>query len=268
MAGGDERRLLFDVRGRRKHVIRVVYAILALLMGASLFLVVGPINIGELVGNGGSSSAGKVLDEQAERIERRLAKDPTNTALLLSLTRTRIGAGNAEVEVDPEGGTPNVTAEALAEYEKGTRSWQRYLKHVSGEPNAGAALLVAGTYFTLAENGVTLDDTVADLKGAAEAQRIVAAARPSVGSLSTLAIYEYYAGNFAAGDMASRKAQERASSKAEAKRIKTQLTEYRKRGKQLEKQKRQIAKAQRGRGKEALQNPFNGLGSPTGVPGG
>ncbi len=42
-----ERRMLFDIRGRRKHVVRVVYAILALLMGASLFLVVGPFNIGQ-----------------------------------------------------------------------------------------------------------------------------------------------------------------------------------------------------------------------------
>ena len=50
MADG-ERRMLFDIRGRRKHVVKVVYAILALLMGASLFLVVGPVNIGSLLGN-------------------------------------------------------------------------------------------------------------------------------------------------------------------------------------------------------------------------
>ena len=70
--------------GKRKHVVRVVYAILALLMGASLFLVVGPVNIGELLGDASSTtSASKVLDEQAERIERRLAKNPKNEALLL-----------------------------------------------------------------------------------------------------------------------------------------------------------------------------------------
>ena len=49
--------MLFDIRGRRKHVVRVVYAILALLMGASLFLVVGPFSIGSLVGNGGATDA-------------------------------------------------------------------------------------------------------------------------------------------------------------------------------------------------------------------
>ena len=77
MAEGGERRMLFDIRGRRKHVVRVVYAILALLMGASLFLVVGPVNIGSLVGNEQhDSSASKVLDEQAERIERKLRNEP------------------------------------------------------------------------------------------------------------------------------------------------------------------------------------------------
>ena len=39
--------MVFDIRGRRRHVVKVVYAILAVLMGASLFLVVGPVNIGE-----------------------------------------------------------------------------------------------------------------------------------------------------------------------------------------------------------------------------
>ena len=56
MAAGGERRMLFDIRGKRKHVVRVVYAILALLMGASLFLVVGPVNIGSLLGNSTSSA--------------------------------------------------------------------------------------------------------------------------------------------------------------------------------------------------------------------
>ena len=72
MADG-ERRMVFDIRGRRKHVVRVVYAILALLMGASLFLVVGPFNIGNLVGNGSSTNASQILNEQAERIEAQAA---------------------------------------------------------------------------------------------------------------------------------------------------------------------------------------------------
>ena len=68
--------MVFDIRGRRKHVVRVVYAILALLMGASLFLVVGPFNIGNLIGGGGTTSGAEILDEQAERTEAKLLREP------------------------------------------------------------------------------------------------------------------------------------------------------------------------------------------------
>ncbi len=37
-----ERRMVFDTGGRRKDVVKVVYAVLAVLMGLSLLLVVGP----------------------------------------------------------------------------------------------------------------------------------------------------------------------------------------------------------------------------------
>ena len=64
--------------GRRKHVVKVVYAILAVLMGASLFLVVGPVNIGELFSSNASSGgeAAKPYEEQAERLEAKLKKEP------------------------------------------------------------------------------------------------------------------------------------------------------------------------------------------------
>ena len=39
-------------------------------MGVSLFLVVGPVSLGELFGDGSSSSAADSLEEQAERIEK------------------------------------------------------------------------------------------------------------------------------------------------------------------------------------------------------
>ena len=78
MASSGERRLVFDTRGKRKHVVRVVYAILALLMGGSLFLVVGAgqhrlaaRQLEQL-----QQRQPRCFDEQAERIERRLAKRP------------------------------------------------------------------------------------------------------------------------------------------------------------------------------------------------
>ena len=68
--------MLFDIRGKRKNVVRVVYACLALLMGASLFVAVGPFNIAEFFGGGGTTSAADISEEQAERIEKRPRERP------------------------------------------------------------------------------------------------------------------------------------------------------------------------------------------------
>jgi hypothetical protein len=252
--------MLFDIRGRRRHVVRVVYAILALLMGASLFLVVGPFSLGSLVG-GGTTSPSKVLDEQAERIERKLLQDPNDEALLLSLTRTRIAAGNSLTEVNPETGTPLFTAEGLQELNLAVEAWAAYLKQAK-EPKPAAALLVSSAYFSLAESSGSFEEALANIKKAAATQRIAAEAQPSINSLTTLAIYEYYSGNFAAGDKATKEAEAKAS-KSEAKEVGKQMAAYRARGKQFEKQKQEIAKQEGAQRKEALENPLGGLsGSP------
>lgn len=262
MASSGERRMVFDTRGKRKHVIRVVYAILALLMGGSLFLVVGPVNLAEILGNSSStSSATKVFDEQAERIERQLAKSPENEQLLLALTRARINAGNSQIEVTSETELPTVTVEARDDFEAASQAWNRYLKQAGDEPSATGAQLVAATFFRLAEAGsTTLGEVEENVTKAAKAQRIAAEQQPSLGSLSTLAIYEYFSGNFAAGDKATKEATALSSSKAETKNIEKQLAEYRKRGKKFQEGAKKAAKAEQSAGKEALQNPFGGLG--------
>jgi len=265
MASSGERRLVFDTRGKRKHVVRVVYAILALLMGGSLFLVVGPINIGELLGNSSSTnSAGKVFDEQVERIERRLAKTPDDEQLLLVLTRARINAGNSRVEQPAsETETPTITVEAREEFDAGTAAWDRYLKQTD-EPNPAAAQLVGATFFQLAEAGSrSVGEIKTNAEEAAKAQRIAAEQQPSLGSLSTLAIYEFFAGDFAAGDKAMKQAAAKTSSKAEAKNAEKQLAEFRKSAVEFQKRSKQAINQEQKAGKEALQNPFGfGGGSP------
>jgi hypothetical protein len=263
LAESGERRMLFDIRGRRKHVVRVVYAILALLMGASLFLVVGPFNIGNLVGNGSSTSAAKVLQEQAERTEQKLRREPESEALLLALTRERITAANSLTEVNSETGATVLTAEGHQELARGIEAWGSYLKQ-SKEPKANTALLVSSAYFSLAESSTGLEETVENIEGAAKTQRIAAEAQPTINSLTTLAIYEYYAGNFAAGDKAVKDAEAKAPSKAEAKEVGKQMAEFRKRGKAFEEQKKTAEKEEAKFGKERLQNPLGGLSGSTG----
>ena len=263
MAKSGERRMVFDTRGRRKHVLRVVYAVLALLMGGSLLLTLGPVNLGGVTGS--SSSASEALDDQAERLEDRLAANPNDEQLLLSLTRTRIAAGNSQLEVTPGTEAQPVPAAAREDFEAASQAWSRYLKQVDGEPSAAAAQLVAGTFFRLAESTTSFRETEANIAKATAAQRIAAEERPNVGSLSTLAIYEYYDGDFAAGDRTAKQAAARAPSRAEAANIEKQMDEFRKRAKQYDKRRQQFAKVQREAGGGQSQNPLGGLGPPGGA---
>lgn len=264
MAESGERRMLFDIRGRRKHVVRVVYAILALLMGASLFLVVGPFSLGNLIGNGSTTSAAKVVQEQAERTEQKLRREPENEDLLLALTRDRITASNSLTEVNSETGVTELTAEGRQELERGIEAWGSYVKQTK-EPRANTALLVASSYFKLAESpGSGLEEVIERVEGAARTQRIAAEAQPTVNSLTTLAIYEYYAGNFAAGDKAVKQAEAKTPNKAEAKEVGKQMAEFRQRGKEFEKGKKEAEKEEAKFGKERLQNPLGGLSGGTG----
>jgi tetratricopeptide (TPR) repeat protein len=170
MADG-ERRMLFDIRGRRKNVVKVVYGILAVMMGASLFLVVGPVNIGSLLSTSDEvNRSADIFDEQNERIEQRLRKDPQNPDILISLTRTRINAARAKSELDPTTGETRVNAQARVEYEKANEAWARYLK-VADEPSPSVAALVSGAAFVLAQNSKTYEEAIEHLGEAADAQR-------------------------------------------------------------------------------------------------
>jgi hypothetical protein len=265
MAEG-ERRMLFDTRGRRKNVIRVVYAVLALLMGGSLFLAVGPVNIAELIGDSNTIDASKAADERVERLEGQLAAKPNDEGVLLALTRAQVAAGNVQVEpVVAEGEVAQIDNSARKDFEAALQTWNRYLKQAGEEPSATVALLVAGTFFRLAESSTTVNEAQENVERATRAQQIAAEERPSVGSLTTLAIYQYFAGEYAAGDKTAKQAEAKAATKAEAKAIEEQLAEFRKQSKAFQKQKKEAAKLQSESGKEALQNPFGGLG---GAPGG
>jgi hypothetical protein len=269
MAKGSEHRMVFDLRGRRKRVVQVVYAMLAALMALSLLTVVGPVSLGDIFGGGsGSSNPASALDDQAVTIEKRLKKDPENEALLLSLVRTRYSAGNAQVIVDPSTGQQSISPEARVEYEKAAAAWSKYLNAVTGQPSPNVAQQASTALFTLAATSATAAEAQTNLEDAAKAEAIVAKARPSVGSLSTLAYYSYYALNFKQGDAAAKQAQAKASSKAQARSIETQLAAIRKRAKSFQKQQQQAA-AQGGKkqGQEQLENPLGGLsGGGLGAP--
>lgn len=258
MAEG-ERRMVFDTSGRRKRVVQVVYGLLAVIMASSLLLVVGPFSIGDLFSTqDAAQSAADALDDQAAGIERKLRRNPNDEALLLALTRTRISAGNSLSQVDPATGQAAITPEGRQEYLQAADAWDRYLKQAD-EPSPAVAQLAATALFSLAQTATTGTESEADVKAAAEAQQIVADSRPNLGTISTLAIYDYFAFKFKQGDVAAKQAEKLATSRAQAKSVERQLAEIRKRALRFQIQQELIARSQRGQGREQLQNPLGGL---------
>ena len=262
--------MLFDLqRGRRKTAVKVVYAVLAVLMGASLFLVVGPLNIGEIF-NSNSSGAGDVAkpyEEQAERLEAKLKKDPENPQLLVALTRAQVTAGNSLLSLEPD---EEDLTNALQQYKLASSSWSEYLDSTD-EPNAGAAQLVAPALLSLAERSRTYTEAQRNIEAATEAQQIVAEQRPTLNSFSTLALYTYFTGDFKAAEAAQAKAAKLTRAKFEREQLDKQMEEVKKNATNFQKERKQAEAAEKAAAKgnkgnpEALQPPTNPLGSSFGA---
>lgn len=264
-SGGDkEHRMLFDIRGRRKNVVKVIYAVLAVLMGLSLFLTVGPgLNIGELFSDNTSSSgeAAKPYEEQAERIEAKLRKDPEDPQLLVSLTRARVTAGNSLLSIEPD---EEDLTDAMQQYQLASASWSEYLD-ATKEPSAGVAQLVAPTFVALAERSRSYQEAVSNIKAASEAAEIVAEQRPTLNSLSTLALYTFFTGDFAAAEKAQAEAKKFTKAKFEEEQLDKQMKEVKERAEKFQQEIKRAEAAEKagsqgGKGQpESLENPTTPL---------
>lgn len=263
--------MVFDIRGRRKVGVKVVYALLAVLMGLSLFLVVGGVNLAELF-NGSSSSSGeaaKPFEEQAERIEAKLRKEPEDEQLLAALARAQVSAGNSVLSASPEPGEGELVT-ALQQYQQASSSWSEYLKQTK-EPQAGLAQLMAPALVQLAERGShSLPQAERNIAAAAEAQQIVAEQRPTLNSLSTLALYTYFTGDFTAAEKTEAEAMKKTAAKFEARELEKRLGEVKKNAKKFQKELKAAEAAEKtaAKGKkgnpESLENPTNPLSGALG----
>jgi len=255
-----ERRMVFDTGGRRRGVVKVVYAILAVLMGLSLLLVVGPAPLQEIFGiNDSVSSAADQFEEQAERTELKLKKDPQNPELLLSLTRARINAGNSGAVSNPETGEVGYTPEGRQQLQQGSEAWSKYLK-ATDEPNPAGAQVAAQALFALAQTARTGPEAEVNLRAAAQAQELIAADRPSFGSLGTLAIYRYYSFDYDGAAKARKKAAFYANTKFERENLGNELDQIAKRSHEFQKQLAEIekeAKKARANGEGPIANPLS-----------
>lgn len=271
-SGKQEHKMLFDLRsGRRRGLVKVVYGVLAVLMGASLFLTVGPVNIGQIFGNssGSSTSAAQIYEEQAERLEVKLKKDPENPELLQSLTRANVNAGNAGVTEEPNGAR-SVSTEAAESYQKADQAWTEYLE-ATKEPSPGLAQVVAPMLFQLAELSTSFAEAETRLQAATEAQKIATEDRPNLNSLATLARYTYLSGDFKAADQLRAETMKKATSNSEREAVEKFLDESEKSARAFAKSAKAAEKAEKANGgkpSETLENPLSGGGLTGGGLGG
>ncbi|MEK6326854.1 MAG: hypothetical protein AABM66_04920 [Actinomycetota bacterium] len=248
--------MLFDLRGKRRRVVQVVYATLA-----ALFLVgfVGfsigsdaPGGLFDAFGVGGSGDTGASLssqyDDQIDSANEQLVKDPKDTAALLKLSKYQWYKGKEGISTDPDTGVPSISEDGHTELGNAADAWEKYLEVNKGKPNSAIATQMVQAYYYLG-----------DAQGAAEAQRIVAEDQPNSGAWDDVAYYLYLAGDISEGDQAATKAEAEAP-KAQRSQIKQDLDQIRKQALKLKKQQ---AKAQKDAppGDNPLQNPFGGAGT-------
>ncbi len=267
----DEHRMLFDLRGRRRNVVKAVYAVLAVLMGLSLLLIAGPLPFGDIFG---AQDAQEVAREQAEereeRIQLKLAKDPDNPELLANLARSQVAAGSSLSEQTPTGEFA-LTVEARQQLEQAASTWEEYLE-ATDEPSPNLAQQMAGTLLRLAETAPSGAEAEANIQAWAEAQQIVADQRPSIGSLSTLALYLPFTFDYAAAKQAAAEAKKFATTKFQRQQIDNQLEESEERAREFQKSlkeeeqfNKQLQQSQQSgeAGGGSFQNPFGVGGGAT-----
>lgn len=271
MANEPEHQMLFDLRGKRKRVVQVIYVILAVIMAASLLVIGLPGGINPFGGASGvvSQDGADLAIERAQRLEDRVAAEPNNRNAQAELIRARVSAGNSLVQIDEQGQT-QVGEEATVQYDLAAQAWDKYLRQTRSNPDPTVAVLVAGTLFSLAQ-GSSVAQFEANINDAAKAQQFVVDSAteafrkqegpPPTGALVTLATYQYYAQKTGEAEANRKKALSSTRDDAEREQIATQLDAIRKEGKRIGRLIDQAKRQARKDGGESLKSPLGNLGT-------
>ncbi len=205
--------MLFDLRGRRRRVVQVVYLMLALLLGGGLVLFgIGGDVSGGLVdafkGGGGGQSTDSALEDRVDRQEERLRANPRNEQVLQNLVRDYYSLAVSQ----RESGAAGFPAGARDDLRKAGSYWQRY-EQAADEPNADTARYALQVYDEGALNRP---------KEAQQAAAIIAREANDTVSYLNLVQIAVRAGDTRTADLAGQKAIELAP-KAQKKAVEQQV---------------------------------------------
>ncbi len=254
--------MLFELGGKRKRLIQVIYVLLAGLMFIALvgFGIGGATSGGifDALGiGGGSGSSDPQYSQQIDNAQQALQADPKDEKALLKLARYNFLEGQTSLSTDAQGRV-TLSQDTLDSYRAATDAWERYLKTDPKKPDDNVAGLMLKIYSTSA--GTDPSSLETDVEGAYKSAKVVADARPSLGAYTDLATWAYLSGNDKAGAEAGKKALAEAPDSATKKQIQSQL-------KQAQQQRQLVVKALKKSAPDQsqLQDPLSGLGSSSGA---
>lgn len=180
-------------------MVQATYLLLAVLLGGGLVLfgIGGDVSGGlfdafsERGGGGGSNN--DAIEERVDRLEKRVAANPNNTAALQELVRDYYGLATTQ----QESGSTAFPDDAKDELRKAGSAWQRYVAAVEGDPSAATATFALRVYDPAALNRP---------KEAQEAAAIIAESENDSSSYLQLVGYASLAGDTRTADLATQKA--------------------------------------------------------------
>jgi hypothetical protein len=190
--------MLFDLRGRRRRAVQVVYLLLAVLIGGGLVLFgIGGGASGGLLdaitGGSGGGNANSQIQKQIDRQEKRLAASPNDLTALKALVRDHYALAAA----DQPSGSSQFPEDAKPDLRAAAQYWQRYLDVEKGNPDASLAALALQVYDTSALN---------QPKEAAKAMAIIAERQNTFEAYLALVQRATAAGDTRTADLAAQKA--------------------------------------------------------------
>lgn len=252
--------MLFDIRGKRKRLIQVVYAFLALLIAFGLiFLGIGSGTSGGLLDtlglSGNSANSDPQYQQQVDDANSRLETNPKDTQALLTVARYEYLIGQQQMDVSDQG-TPVVTQDAATSFSQATAAWERYVDALpKGQgPNPAVAGLIAQAYANVAGTQQDVTEFTRTYGRAGDAATVVAVKSPNPTSWLRVAAYYYYSGQpdkaKKAGDQAVKSADQ-----ADRKAVQAQLDQFAKASEQIQKALKSSTPSQ-----SSLQNPLAPLG--------
>jgi hypothetical protein len=214
--------MLFDLRGRgRRRTVQVIYAGLALLIGAGLVFFGVGAGIGgsgllnSLTGNEGSSSAS--FSSQISKYKKLTEKQPNDVYAWEQLTFAQLHEAGGEAYVTRTGPTSK-GKELFAQI---AQSWNGYIALNPPKPNPELALQMVRVF---GEEGLNQPAEAVKVLQVVIPDKSESTPQYQASLYTSLAEYAYRAHNTRIGDLASAKAVALAPS-AQRKRLTTQLAE-------------------------------------------